>query len=169
MLDLLFEPARMFIEGGIEKFRHSRELKNLTIAVHDRLRREIQFNLAILDEAFKEDDAGPVNGDETVSALVQSLKTAAFDSINDGPIPVGLLIAGEIDRNDWPKSKKRDTYDEYLKNIHTVVELLDRAYYRLHIAKTLAACHKLTFDPGYIRFMLVYLHKVLKSAEKETG
>lgn len=169
MIDLLLEPAKVFIAGGIEQFRKSQELKNLTVAVKDRLRREIQFNTAILDEAIKlrgkgrdgEDEEGTPGNDDVIVALILSLRTQAFDAVNEGPIPVCLMISGPLDKSRWPSMRAKEKYDGYLASTTTVEELLDRTYYRIHIVKTLASCGKLGFNLGYIRYMLICLRMAL--------
>lgn len=164
MLDLLFEPAKMLIEGGVEKLRRSAELKNLKIAIQDRLLRELAFNLAILDEAIKESRKDGDGSEAACVALVSALRTSAFDAINDGPIPASLLISDGIEKAEWPKYKGTDQYNIYLQGVSDLVGLVDRAYHRIHIAKTFASCGKFNVDLSYIRFMICCLIKEIKPA-----
>lgn len=167
MWDILIEPAKTFIKGGLDAFRKSDEIKNLTLAIQDRIRREVRFNAAILDEINKGDNDGqPKNPDNVRLALVGSLKTNAFDDINNGLIPIALFFALELDKDKWPKWKNKDQYLGYTKSDKAQVDLLERIYHRISLAKTFAGCEKLQGNLDYIRFMLAALDVSLKGIPK---
>jgi hypothetical protein len=166
MWDLLIEPAKTFIKGGLDAFRKSDEIKNLTIAIQDRARREARFNAAVLDEIAKEDGNGqPKNPEDVRVALVGSLKTGAFDDINNGPIPISLFFSLPLERDKWPHWKNKDMYLSYTSADVTQVDLLERVYHRISLAKTFAACGKLQGNLDYIRFMLSALDISIKSTQ----
>ncbi|ALB62188.1 hypothetical protein BN137_853 [Cronobacter condimenti 1330] len=157
MFELLLEPAKLFINAGMDSFKKSKELANLKIAVRQRITREIKLNAAVLDEIIKNyyDKEGAV---AEKNALIMALRTRAFDDLNDGAIPVSLLISGDVEH--WPAAATKDEKDRYLKylsSIKTPIDLLDRAYYRIHIARILASSGKCDSDLKYIRYMLTAL------------
>lgn len=135
MWDLLVEPAKTFIKGGLDAFRKSDEIKNLTIAIQDRVRREARFNAAVLDEIGKEDNGQPKNSEDVRVALVGSLKTSAFDDINNGPIPISLFFSLKLDRDKWPNWKNKEQYLKYTVSDVTQVDLLERIYHRISLGK----------------------------------
>ena len=160
MFDLLIEPTKLLLQTGIESFKKSNELKNLKFAIQDRIQREIKFNEAICDTIAKEND------DIIKIALIKSFKTSAFDSVNEGSVPLFLLIDGVFDKTVYSSNPKLKKYIYYLESANSIIDLLDRAYYRLHVAKTLADCGKINSDFGYIKFMLSCLAKDIKNQER---
>jgi len=167
MWDILIEPAKTFIKGGLDAFRKSDEIKNLTLAIQDRIRREARFNAAILDEIEKE-NAQQKKPIETRLALVKSLKTDAFDDINSGLIPVTLFFSYELDKDKWPNWKNKDKYLGYTTWDKTQDQLLERIYYRISLAKTFAGCGKLQGNFDYIGFMLAALDVSFKEISKQS-
>ncbi len=165
MWDLLVEPAKTFIKGGLDAFRKSDEIKNLTIAIQDRVRREARFNAAVLDEIGKEENGQPKHPDDVRVALVNSLKTSAFDDVNNGAIPISLFFSSNLNRDKWPNWKNRDLYLKYTASDSTQVNLLERVYHRINLAKTFAECGKLQGNLDYIRFMLAALDVSIKSTQ----
>lgn len=165
MWDLLVEPAKTFIKGGLDAFRKSDEIKNLTIAIQDRVRREARFNAAVLDEIGKEENGQPKNSEDVRVALVGSLKTSAFDDVNNGPIPISLFFSLKLDRDKWPNWKNKEQYLKYTASDVTQMDLLERIYHRISLAKTFAGCGKLQGNLDYIRFMLAALDVSIKSTQ----
>ncbi len=166
MWDLLAEPAKTFIKGGLDAFRKSDEIKNLTLAIQDRIRREVRFNAAIFD-AISKDDSSLKTPEVVRAALVGSLRTDAFDDINNGLIPIVLFFSPELDKHKWPKWKNKDLYLEYLQSTETQVDLLERIYHRISLAKTFAECGgSMQVNLDYIRFMLAALDVSMKSMPK---
>jgi hypothetical protein len=165
MWDLLVEPAKTLIKGGIDAFRKSEEMKNLTIAVQDRVRREARFNATVLDELSKEDNGQAKHADDVKVALVKSLRTSAFDDINNGAIPISLFFAAKLEKEKWPHWKNKEQYLEYTRSDETQFHLLERVYHRIHLAKTFAACGKLQGNMDYIRFMIAALDSAVKSTQ----
>jgi hypothetical protein len=166
MWDILIEPAKTFIKGGLDAFRKSDEIKSLTLAIQDRIRREVRFNAAILDEINKDDNGQPKNPENVRLALVRSLRTNAFDDINNGLIPIVLFFSSELDKDKWPKWKSKEKYLLYTHSDKMQVDLLERIYYRISLAKTFAECGKLQGNFDYIRFMLAALDVSLKEIPK---
>ncbi|RZI41990.1 hypothetical protein EGT07_15410 [Herbaspirillum sp. HC18] len=165
MWELLVEPAKIFIKAGIDAFRKSDEIKNLTIAIQDRVRREARFNAAVLDELGKEEGGQPKNPEDVRVALVKSLKTVAFDDIDNGAIPISLFFSTKLDRDKWPNWKNKDQYLKYTASDVTQIDLLERVYHRINLAKTFAECGKLQGNLDYIRFMLAALDVSIKSTQ----
>ncbi len=94
MLDMLLEPTKTFVKGGIDAFRKSNEHNNLLIAVQDRILREVRFNSALLQELKKVDKNTntPKYDDVIRLALVKSWRTEAFDEVNSGVLPLTLFF-----------------------------------------------------------------------------
>ncbi len=114
MWDLLVNPAKTLIKGGINARRKSEEMKNLTIAVQDRIRREARFNARVLDELSKGENGQAKYTDNVKVALVQSLRTDAFDDINNNSaIPISLFFAASLEKEKWPNWKNKNLYLEY--------------------------------------------------------
>jgi hypothetical protein len=165
MWDLLVEPAKTFIKGGLDAFRKSDEFKNLTIAIQDRVRREARFNAAVLEELNKEENGQPKHPENVRVALVKSLRTEAFDDINNGAIPISLFFSLKLDRNKWPHWKSKEKYLKYTASDVAQVNLLERIYHRINLAKTFAGCGKLQGNYDYIQFMLAALDASIKSTQ----
>jgi hypothetical protein len=162
MFDMLMEPTKKFVMGGIDAFRKSKEHQNLMIAVQDRIRREVRFNSAILQE-FKKHDKNtnaPKYDKELRSALLKSLRTEAFDDMNQGMLPLALFFEGEIDKDViFPNWAKQERYLDWLRNVVTQYDLLERIYHRIRLVKTFAECGEIQGEMDYIHFMLIGLEK----------
>ncbi|MDM8557450.1 hypothetical protein [Candidatus Parabeggiatoa sp. HSG14] len=166
MLDLLLEPTKMFVKGGIDVFRRSKEHKNLLIVVQDRVRREVRFNSALLQEFNKCDkNKNTFKHDEQLRvALVKSLQTEAFDEVNKGVLPLALFFETELLKDEiWPKSAtnwpEKEKYLGWLKNVNTQYDLLERVYHRIKLTKTFAECGKIQGNINYVYFMLIGFEK----------
>jgi hypothetical protein len=157
MLEMLMEPTKKFIAGGIDAFRKSKEHQNLLIAVQDQIRREVRFNSALLQELKRSTHKDDM---EVRIALIKSLRTEAFDNINQGMLPLGLFFEAELVKEDiFPNWGKQDTYLGWLKYVITQYDLLERVYHRIRLAKTFADCGKTQGDMDYIHFMLIGFEK----------
>jgi len=162
MLDLLLEPTRVFVKGGIDVFRKSKEHQNLLIAVQDRIRREIRFNSALLQELGKYDRSKNAfkHDNDLRLALVRSLRTEAFEEVNKGVLPLKLFFESQLSEDIWPKKwQDRDKYLGWLKNVITQYDLLERIYHRIGLAKTFAECGQIQGNMDYIYFMLIGFEK----------
>ncbi len=167
MWDLLIEPTKAFIKGGLDAFRKSEEIKNLTMVIQDRIRREARFNAAVLDEICKEEHGQPKNPMDVRVALVRSLRTHAFDDVNNGSIPLDLFFSASLNREQWPNWRNKDQYMKYTASDAHQLDLLERVYHRINLAKTFAECGKLQGNLDYIRFMLAALDISIKSTQSE--
>lgn len=165
MFDLLMEPVKLFISGGMEKFAASKELMNIRIVCLDRLLREVRFNKEILNE---------VKGSlaEDSKPLIECLKNDAFDSINAGAIPMSLIVSGVLDTSrslvlSVKDYKTRFDFDansiqrfcSYLGSTITLDALVDRVYFRMLVAQVSLKPR----DYEYIRFMFSILEVELVS------
>lgn len=156
MIELLIEPVKFFLSKGIDSFSKTAELKNLRLACVDRLKREIRFNQAILAEVLNTSLSN-----EEKSALLVCLKTDAFDMINDSPIPVKLIISGNLNKSDWDNHTNKDRYLQWMKNDSSIQDLLERVYFRIHVVKAIAPHSEKQRDYDYINYMLRCLMKEL--------
>ncbi len=165
MIDLLLEPAKILLSKGVEKFLKSEEQKNLSLAITDALKREMRFNIAILKEVAKLES----DEDDTRSALMASLKTQVFDSANTNPIPLSLLITQPLDKTQihWSDEGNCERFIKYIEKDTTLLELIERAYYRIYIGKTLAKCGKHNIDHDYIQYMLALANNNILSINTE--
>ncbi|WP_071057828.1 hypothetical protein [Pelistega sp. MC2] len=161
MLDLLMEPVKIFIKGGVEKFLKSKELKNMQVAYVAMLLRETRFN----KEVLKEITADQSEDKTEIAPLVNCLKTEAFDALNNSLLPLNLVISGDLkcQKDYFCKDEK---YLEWIKSDKTISDLLERTYFRLHITKTLVTISNKKWDYGYISFLLNCLQKELLSFYK---
>jgi len=164
MLELLLGPANLFLKRGIESFSKSKDFKNLKAAMHDRVRRECKYNRAILDELKKDDDEDQTLPQEAKIALINSIKTEAFDDINSGVIPLCVFFPDEIDKGKWPAwGNKTEKYMVYTSSIKSQSDIVERLYHRIAIAKTFAKCSMLRGDMDYLRFLIAILENTLKT------
>lgn len=167
MLDLLLEPAKMFVEKGIDAYRKTKEHRNLRIAVQDRLRREVRFNVALLNE-FSTEKNGAAKHEEAVrKGLIKSLRTNAFDDADCGIVPLALFFEDELKDDIWPSLAfpAKDKYGKWLGAVNTQYDLLERIYHRIRIAKTFAECGKVQGDMDYIRYMLIAFEKSIAASK----
>ena len=172
MLDLFIEPAKSLLRMGIDTFKTSEDMKTLTIVVQDRVQREVKFNLEVVQQIVKKDKNGELANPEDVRlALVKSLRTRAFDELNNETIPVSLFFACPLEREKWPKNPKTwGDVERYMKHTaadETLADLLERLYHRMYLAKTYADCGKLQGDMDYMRFLLMALLNSLKTVQSE--
>lgn len=174
MLELFIEPAKSLLRMGIDTFKKSEDMKTLTIVVQDRIQREVKFNLEVVQQIVKKDKNGDLANPEDVRlALVKSLRTRAFDELNNETIPVALFFSCHLDKEKWPRNPKTwGDVERYLKHTasdQTQADLLERLYHRMYLAKTYAECGKLQGDMDYMRFLLMALLTSLKSVQTEVA
>lgn len=159
MIELLIEPAKTFVSGGIEAFRKSKEHQNLIVAVQDRIRREIRFNLAIFDEISEPEK----HAEDLKLGLLRSVIISGFDDIDAGLLPLNLFFEEEIQPEIWPRSgftgQEYLRFRGWLKGVRSQYDLLERVYHRMRIIRTFAECGKVYGSPVYIRFMLIAFEK----------
>jgi len=104
MFDLLLEPAKLFVEKGLDAYRKTQEHKNLRIAIQDRIRREVRFNVALLSEHINETKDGQAKHENKIRAgLIKSLRTTAFDDADSGVVPLTLFFEDKIDDDVFQK------------------------------------------------------------------
>lgn len=168
MLDLLLEPAKIFVEKGLDFYKKTQEHKNLRVAVQDRIRREVRFNIALLTEFITEKN-GVAKHEETIrGGLIKSLRTSAFDDADSGILPLPLFFEDELANEIWPSKGfdiNKEKYKEWLKAVKTQYDLLERVYHRIRIAKTFAECGKIHGDLDYVRFMLIAFEKSIAASK----
>ncbi|MDM8565028.1 hypothetical protein QUF74_05190 [Candidatus Halobeggiatoa sp. HSG11] len=166
MLDLLLEPTALFVKGGIDAFRTSKEHHNLLIAVQDRIRREVKFNTAILQEFMKYSNDS--SKDEYLClTLLKALQTEAFDEINRGVLPLSIFFEKKSLKSDFPNWQKKETeqFFKWMENIESQYDLLERVYHRIKLAQTFAEGNRLQGNMRYIQFMLIGLQKSIANTE----
>lgn len=167
MFDVLLEPAKIFVEKGLDAYRKTQEHKNLRIAMQDRIRREVRFNVALLNEYINQKKDGEAKHEKEIrEGLIKSLRTTAFDDADAGVVPLTLFFEDKIGDDVWPQKgfDSKDKYKGYLKSVQTQYDLLERIYYRIRIAKTFADCGKIYGDMDYVRFMLVAFEKAIAAS-----
>jgi len=170
MLDLLLEPTAMFVKSGLKAFRQSKEHHNLLIAVQDRIRREVKFNTAILQEFMKYSGNNDPAEENLCLALLKSLQTEAFDEINKGVLPLSIFFEQKSLESDFPNWPKKETtqYFKWMENIITQYDLLERIYHRIKLTKTFAECNRLQGNMKYIQFMLIGLQKSMVNTDLQS-
>lgn len=170
MWELLIEPAKKFIEGGIDAFVKSKDYQNLSLAVQDRLRREVRLNNSLLEaiEEVEPNTTTPRHADSVKIELLRSVQTNAFDDTTGGGLPLSIFFSSDISPDWFPKNTKEwPKRDQYLKNIRTIKkqhELVERIYHRLKIARTFALAGKLNGDLHYLRFLLIGAERSIAEA-----
>lgn len=100
-------------------------------------------------------------------ALIVCLKTDAFDTINDSPLPVKLILPGNLNKESWPSHANKNQYIEWLKNDNTLQDLFERVYFRIHVNKALAPHSSKSRDYEYIAYMLRCLMQELNGLEEK--
>ena len=154
MWEFLTRPAEIFIEGGINAFRQSKEMQNVMLAAQDRIRRESRFNEAVLDELLKDKNRRRYSG-QKCAGLILSLKTRAFEDVDGGALPPGLPFPIELDQTagpDWLQCG-----DRHMKRIEKITDLrglLECTYHRIMLAKTFAGFGKRQGDFRDIKFLI---------------
>ena len=168
MLDLLLEPTTVFVRNGIKAFRASKEHQNLSIAVQDRIRREVRFNAALLQEIMKFSENGnSVKKDEHIClTLIKALQTEAFDEINKGVLPLSLFFENQLAKEEiFPNWFEKNKFFDWMKKIYTQYDLLERVYHRIKLAKTFAEAGRLQGNMKYIQFMLIGFEKSIANTD----
>ncbi|MCK5877324.1 MAG: hypothetical protein KAG43_06800 [Candidatus Marithrix sp.] len=164
MLDLLLEPTALFVKGGIKAFRKSKEHHNLLIAVQDRIRREVKFNSALLQE-FMKFASGSSKDDYLCITLLKALETEAFDDINRGVLPLSIFFEKKSLKSDFPNWQETEQYFKWMKSIETQYDLLERVYHRIKLAQTFAKAERLQGNMRYIQYMLIGLQKSIANTD----
>ncbi|HHB92544.1 MAG TPA: hypothetical protein ENK59_04945 [Thioploca sp.] len=164
MLDLLLEPTAMFVKGGIKAFRKSQEHHNLLIAVQDRIRREVKFNTALLQEFTKYKNSDSPE-EYLCLTLIKALETEAFDEINKGVLPLSMFFEQKSLKSDFPKWPEKEKYFKWMENIITQYDLLERIYHRIKLIKTFAEGNRVQGNVRYIQFMLIGLQKSIANTD----
>ncbi len=166
MLELLTGPAKDFLKLGIDEFRKHKEYRNLIIAIQDRIRREVRFNIAVLDEVLKIKDD---HRDGQYEALVRSLRTDGFDQIDSGMLPLKIFFGDEVAESVWPKGGFTEgeikQYKSRLKGIETQYDLLERVYHRIRLAQTFVDLGTVKSDMKYVHFLLRAFKRSIASTE----
>lgn len=168
MLEFILEPAKIFFEKGIDAYRKTQEHKNLRIAIQDRIRREVRFNIALLTEFSTEKNGTSKHEDVIRQGLIRSLRTSAFDDADSGIVPLTLFFDEELKSDIWPVKAFDNAQGKYMgwvRALETQYDLLERTYYRIRIARTFAECGKVHGDIDYIRFLLMAFEKSLAASK----
>lgn len=168
MLDLLLEPAKLFIEKGLDAYRKTKEHQNLRLAIQDRIRREIRYNQALLTEIVSQPNNEHKHEEQIRLGLIRALRTDAFDDADSGIVPLGLFFEQTLPDSIWPTKgfeAKKAKYLEWLTRVQTQYALLERAYHRIRIARAFAECGKIHGELSYIRFMLIGLEQSMTESE----
>lgn len=166
MLGMIAEMAKELLSAGWEELRERKQFKRLQAAVHDRIRREIRFNLAMVDEAIKiKSDS---EGQKRV-ALICSMSSKGFDEISSGGIPLTLLFGPDgLDARVWPEANNKPftaaeikKYKTRIRSINTRHGLVERLYHRITVIKAIAGHGVVKGDIKYLRFLLRASEKAL--------
>jgi len=166
MWELLIDPAKSLITSGLEAFMRSAERRNLQLAVRDRILREVRFNKALLSDII---DSPKMHADQE-RALIASLRTAAFDDLDSGLLPLAAFFEGPLNSEAWPMTfRKAKTYRANLAQVNTLDSLLERVYHRIRIVKTMAAVTESGCDLAYIVYMLIAFEMECAPTASGTG
>lgn len=140
MIDLLLEPAKLFIEKGLDAYRKTKEHENLRLTIQDRIRREIRYNQALLTEIVSQSNKDHKHDEQIRLGLIRALRTDAFDDADSGIVPLSLFFEQALFDSIWPTKGfevKKAKYLDWLAKVQTQYALLERAYHRIRIARYL--------------------------------
>lgn len=162
LLDLFTKPAEIFIKEGIDAFRRSAEAKNLTLAVRDRIRREVRLNNMLLTEVLSEVGDGWKYEEDIRIRMLCKLSTSAFHEVESGSLPLSIFFDSRLHKKTWPQWNNREKYMEYCNHLEHLHELVERAYQRAMVAKSFAELGVLQGDSSYLRFLFAALEKEIR-------
>lgn len=168
MWELLIDPIKTFLKGGIGAFTRSKEFGHIALAVRDRVRRECKFNGAVLDDLLGSRGKKRYTDDDAL-ILIATLKTDAYQKLDEGVIPVALYFDTPLQKELWPEYlRNQNRYMDYVKGINSLPELFDRTYYRILLAQTFAAHHRAQGDYRYLKFVVDALRLSLEQSESHS-
>lgn len=158
VIDLILSATQTLITKGVEFFQKSEETKRLRLCVQDRLRRELRFNREILDElARMEEGKNRWDGRER-RRLVKALNTTAFDAVDGGMIPSGLLLEGDLQPQSffmsWKGSEAPAAYTVRVREVRTQAQLVERTYHRIRLYKLYGNSPERETDVQYLCFLV---------------
>ena len=146
------------IELGYEGYKTSKETKLLRLIVKENIKRELNSNLALLDEVSKVDRTTPIKADEIKRILISELTFDEFETYCKLHLPLSLLLPSVLDHKNTPKKYKSRIID-----IEYESDLVERIYHRLQILKVRANKDLELGDIKYIRALILYFKRILKS------
>lgn len=143
------------IEGiklGLELYAKNEDKERIKNALKENLYREIRYNAAIFDEINKES--------EDIGKLVSLLKTDFYDYIKNALVILDDVI-GDIEVNFDDEKITNKNYTKWTKDIKNETALIERAYLRITVLKSLATVgitkRKISYQ--YAKYLLLALKK----------
>ena len=143
------------IEGiklGLELYAKNEDKERIKNALKENLYREIRYNAAIFDEINKES--------EDIGKLVSLLKTDFYDYIKNALVILDDVI-GDIEVNFDDEKITNKNYTKWTKDIKNETALIERAYLRITVLKSLATVGitKRKNSYQYAKYLLLALKK----------
>jgi glycyl-tRNA synthetase alpha subunit len=162
MIELIAPGAfNLILKKGMEWYTKHGEFKNLVQIVQAKIIRETKFNLEVFNEIEKILNNAEDNAEERVSCLIQMLRSSAFESIDNGIIPLNKFFPQELKKEFY----EVENYQNYIKNIKNLSELIERVYFRIDVLKMTREHGETNRNKEYINFLLLKLAKELKKLD----
>jgi len=135
---ILDRVVEIFIKEGVKLLKENHEFSRLQEAISEKIARELRFNAELLDAILRNKNS---KNQEFISALTESLKTTAFDSLSDSSLPLTLFFGeSEIQSEDWLTIHEKfpypsKNYVKWASTINNPSALIERIYHRTKIIK----------------------------------
>jgi hypothetical protein len=149
MIEYFTGIAKLVGEKGFDFVIKGKKFDSQCIALGEKVKRELKFNLEVLDEVIKINLDDPENKKEKIKNLFSLMKTNTFDEIDAGIIPI---------RDYFPKTIQIPVnfqYKQYVKEVKTLSDLLERCYMRLEIIKFHLNHGTVDSDMEYLRKLIL--------------
>lgn len=154
MIEYFSEIAKLVAVNGIDYVVNGRKFKSQCRAFEEKIKRELKFNLEVLDEIIKINETDCEQKKEKISALLPLLKTKTFDEIDAGIIPIKEYFPKKIEIS--PDNE----YRHYLKYAKTLSDLIEKVYARIQITS-------FQFIHGTVSSNFEYVKKLILLSLKE--
>jgi len=151
------------IKFGLELYDKYKKDNSLKKALYDNLKRELYFNIEIIDEANKKKDKEFIQ-------IISLLKTEYYEYLKLSLVDINMIHnATKVDfeqiiDNEKLKDKR---FKNWISKIKNDVELIEKVYLKITILKELSSVNikKREVSYRYLKFLLIVLKIHLKSLE----
>jgi hypothetical protein len=162
MIDILSKIVEVIADKGVDYFRDQTKLRHLRECVRDQIRRELQFNLEVVNEMQRKGDGGEGLrwGGDARARLFQSIRTASFDALGQHMLPMRAFFEGKFVESEqvrifqFKDGKPPRHYLRHCQDLNSVELLLERTYQRLHFCRLYQEDGGRRSNLGYLELLL---------------
>lgn len=167
---------KFIVDRGLGAYKASDERANLRLCVREQVRRELVFNKEVIGELRRQDqEEQPRWEGEGRARLIQALRSAAFDALDEQLVPLEVFFDDELTEGAHERIFRSVSTNEALekqsvrvRDIGTQVELLERAYRRICFYKLYGESGGRRPNLDYLQLLLNGAVESLKSRSEQT-